>query len=913
MSMRCPIVIFATLSVFLILVIPSGLFSLPGPNRNDEEPNDTIDDAVEISYSIDQKEGGLDSDDIADYYRLMNLVGDNDNEQRNSQKFTLSMRRTSGNGKVKAVLMEPNQKVLATTYSEGDYADITIIIPYDGNYLLRFTTDPQGQQANYSFIMGGEIGYDNSDNFDDNNRPDYNAPITESTDIAQKLNPIGDVLDYYNMEMEPGWGAEFYLDSDFEIEMMVMDTKNRSLVTITPGEKNSLLNEGDQTMELIMRFSYPQISSEDYTDHNIPYYLSLTLWSFQTTPEINPDDRWEQPLSIPEDSGKYVLNLSHHFREPNGDTLSFNITQYPDDIMVELVNKSILGGTIVWTEAHIEPPVNFHGEQQVTFSCKDRDGMIEDTLDIEVRSVNDLPVITKVGIAFVEGSHFELAGTEDHVSYYHLTYEDQDDPLDELIFDSNETLDFLQVFPDNGTIFIDPVQEDVGTYEFNISVTDPHGGSDVLNITLAIEPFNDPPPTPEIEIISGNHTSLLPEEILELRAVSGPDPDGDELEFSWTFGDGNTAKGESVTHSYDGMYAGNRTIRLTVSDGQLSNSNTLKVHVRKPEDIALDNIIRTISDDSGDCVQFEEFRRNSEADPQFKLRKVGTDGVDILSVSTGRRGNYLSVSIKVRGSVEIDGSVHYTLYITGPDSREPEEDFKNISSWEGIPDREISSDEIYVQEMFRGANDENSSGFLEAGRSDVIVFLFHINDLNRRGLDLPLDRDDFNVFVVAHSLETEKVVGSSTERIELTDTAGEGALTIGDVSRGTTSDGSGSSTFGETVEENLLLFLLGFILLAAIFMVASFLLVKKLRGENKRTEKEFMEEVEKMREEGEDLFGKKEEEKTEKVSYEDLYGSPAPQGHREDGAPVETSLPGPGLGKAPVEESVIKELDLPEE
>jgi hypothetical protein len=295
------------------------------------------------------------------------------------------------------------------------------------------------------------------------------------------------------------------------------------------------------------------------------------------------------------------------------------------------------------------------------------------------------------------------------------------------------------------------------------------------------------------------------------------------------------------------------------------------------------------------------------------VRKVGTDGVDILSVSTGRRGNYLSVSIKVRGSVEIDGSVHYTLYITGPDSRELEEDFKNISSWEGIPDREISSDKIYLQEMFRGANDENSSGFLEAGRSDVLVFLFHINDLNRKGLDLPLDRDDFNVFVVSHSLETEKVVGSSTERIVLSDTAGEGALTIGDISKGTASEGSGSSTFGETVEENLLLFLMGFILLAAIFIVASFLLVKKLRGENKRTEKEFMEEVEKMREGGEDLFGKKEEEKTEKVSYEDLYGSPAPQGHRENGAPVETSLPGPGLGKAPVEESGIKELNIPEE
>jgi PKD repeat protein len=55
------------------------------------------------------------------------------------------------------------------------------------------------------------------------------------------------------------------------------------------------------------------------------------------------------------------------------------------------------------------------------------------------------------------------------------------------------------------------------------------------------------------------------------------DPDGDALTYSWALGDGTTATGAVVTHAYaaSGLYA----VTLTVSDGALSDSDTVTIAV----------------------------------------------------------------------------------------------------------------------------------------------------------------------------------------------------------------------------------------------------------------------------------------------------------------------------------------------
>ncbi len=64
---------------------------------------------------------------------------------------------------------------------------------------------------------------------------------------------------------------------------------------------------------------------------------------------------------------------------------------------------------------------------------------------------------------------------------------------------------------------------------------------------------------------------------LTFSAVGSSDPDADALTFAWTFGDGNTGLGLTISHSY--AQPGDYEARLTVSDGsnEATASKTIKV------------------------------------------------------------------------------------------------------------------------------------------------------------------------------------------------------------------------------------------------------------------------------------------------------------------------------------------------
>jgi len=116
-----------------------------------------------------------------------------------------------------------------------------------------------------------------------------------------------------------------------------------------------------------------------------------------------------------------------------------------------------------------------------------------------------------------------------------------------------------------------------GTFTVRLTVTDDDGATDTTTRTITV--VNLPPVASFTVALHIEHLGLL----LRRREVtfdaSGSyDPDGEIVRYAWDFGDGNTAEGRIVTHTYP--EAGTYTVRLTVTDDDgMTDTTEQEVHV----------------------------------------------------------------------------------------------------------------------------------------------------------------------------------------------------------------------------------------------------------------------------------------------------------------------------------------------
>ncbi|MGA1793668.1 MAG: hypothetical protein ACMUHM_06940, partial [Thermoplasmatota archaeon] len=322
--------------------------------------------------------------------------------------------------------------------------------------------------------------------------------------------------------------------------------------------------------------------------------------------------------------------------------------------------------------------------------------------------------------------------------------------------------------------------------------------------------------------------------------------------------------------------------------------------LEKPEDLAVGELLRNYPEEPADVVKFSEnWRINIPGDERkFLVEKIEEMGVDITSLSYQRRGNNLEVILSVKDSIQIDGSFHYYIYVMRPGYSEPLVDFQNLSSWAQIPDRHPIGEEIIAYREYVGdpVLHNTSTGTITNQRS--LVWLIPFNELVEGGLSFPIDPANFTLFAVAQHVLGYGETKGIAERYIMTDTAGEGALIVGEIKTGGSTGGGGGSNLADIATPTNIGLVIALVVLIVVIGIASLYFSRKQAKEKKKEEQEFIQHVKKMREEGKDLFGKEVEvEGSKQVSYEDLYGAPAPTGHDSKGSGVpESTLPSAGLG-----------------
>ena len=147
-------------------------------------------------------------------------------------------------------------------------------------------------------------------------------------------------------------------------------------------------------------------------------------------------------------------------------------------------------------------------------------------------------------------------------------------------YDPDGTIDFYRWnFGDGTSEILEKVTEhkylSAMKYEVTLTVID-NDGSAVSEVTYAYisQDTGNNPPTANIDVKEHGYVG----EKIQFTGSGSSDPDGDQLDYSWSFGDGQTSTDENPIHVYNKK--GKYVVKLTVTDdGGLSNYSSVAISI----------------------------------------------------------------------------------------------------------------------------------------------------------------------------------------------------------------------------------------------------------------------------------------------------------------------------------------------
>ncbi|RLF42245.1 MAG: hypothetical protein DRN18_02660, partial [Thermoplasmata archaeon] len=168
--------------------------------------------------------------------------------------------------------------------------------------------------------------------------------------------------------------------------------------------------------------------------------------------------------------------------------------------------------------------------------------------------------------------------------YYSTSSTDPDGDLLRYIFDWGDgtTTEISDLKPSGETVTSSHSWSQPGTYQIKVKAIDIQNAesnwSEPLTVTISSPTAQNLP----VAIFSAPDSAVV-NQTITLDASQSRDPDGNIANYTWQFGDGSTAYGVIVTHSYS--EPGNYTITLTVIDNDgLSNSTSKQIEIQPDSD-----------------------------------------------------------------------------------------------------------------------------------------------------------------------------------------------------------------------------------------------------------------------------------------------------------------------------------------
>lgn len=102
----------------------------------------------------------------------------------------------------------------------------------------------------------------------------------------------------------------------------------------------------------------------------------------------------------------------------------------------------------------------------------------------------------------------------------------------------------------------------------------------IVDVVRVADAAATPPPPPPNQPPTASFTASAAGLLASFDASASHDPEGAALSYAWSFGDGADGVGETASRTYGA--SGTYTVKLTVSDGQLSATSSQSIAVVKP-------------------------------------------------------------------------------------------------------------------------------------------------------------------------------------------------------------------------------------------------------------------------------------------------------------------------------------------